>query len=152
MKQTCNSYGMINHLIYLISYMTTNIVWCTVYLAFDHVPVIAKVHSPKLWLCPFDLGYRRCFQESVSHQDHFVWGWWPGTSIWACGSALPGNIQHPHIADPRTTTPAYRLWGRLEYRRHTYHDILMWYIMYKDIVVTKHKIYWYLCCLQSNMA
>lgn len=53
MKQTCNSYGMINHLIYLISYMTTNIVWCTVYLAFDHVhvPVIAKVHSPKTLEC-----------------------------------------------------------------------------------------------------
>lgn len=73
------------------------------------------IYLIKLWLCPFDLGYRGCFQESVSHQDHFVWGWWPGTTIWTCSSALPGNIQHPHIADPCTTTPAYRFWGILKF-------------------------------------
>lgn len=107
----CDIHGYMIHSIaqYFIAIMKSFFIkWTMIYILYLLIYLI------KLWLCPFDLGYRGCFQESVSHQDHFVWGWWPGTTIWTCSSALPGNIQHPHIADPCTTTPAYRFWGILK--------------------------------------
>ena len=59
------------------------------------------------------LGYRGCFKEPVGHQGHSVWGRWPGAPVGASGPALPGDLQHPHIADTGAAAPSNRLWGEL---------------------------------------